>query len=182
MHWIAKTGITGILFLSVCCEKLPVIDLTNSLDLVHADENGVIMPALVFYPDSVIVEKGASFLLEIHAMVVDSISGAQFQVKFDPNYFSILNAEAGTIFSGTTSPLFFFTSDTSKGTVEIITANMGIDSLKSVSGTGQLAKIELEVIRDGHNTIEFSNDSRFVDAFDRTITINSFLTAKIFAN
>lgn len=182
MRWIGRTAAAGVLILGIGCEKLPVTDLTNPLDLVLADSLGVVMPALVFYPDSVIVEKGASFSLEIHAMVVDSISGAQLQVQFDPNYFSLLTAEAGTIFSGTPSPLFFFNSDTAKGTVEIITATMGIDSLRSVSGTGQLAKIDLEVIRDGHSIIEFSTDSQFVDEVDRPITINSFLKAKIFAN
>ena len=59
------------------CEKLPVIDFANPLDVTQSQTDGIVLPALMFFPDSVVMKTGETATVTVFAMEVQGLSAAR---------------------------------------------------------------------------------------------------------
>ena len=173
MRWIRLYTVLLIALVSGC-EKLPTLDWVNPLDLEVAAEDSVDTPALVFFPDSVAVETGSSVQLQVFAMKVDSLSGAHIQISYEQEKMSLLSATVGDFFQAANTPMFFFNDDTTYGILDIYTISVGTDTLREVSGTGNLAYLEFQTLASGKLILEYTDESELVDADDNQIEIQTF--------
>lgn len=164
------------------CEKLPVLDWTNPLDLEEAERDSVVLPALVFFPDTVSVDSGATVGFQVFAMEVDSLGGSFIQVQYDTGMVAFDSAGPGEFFdSALVAPLFFFQDDTALGILDFYTINLGTDTLAGAVGTGSLVYFQLEVVSPGHSRVEFTEASQLVDPDDNPIEIGTYFYGAIHA-
>lgn len=155
---------------------MPVKNFDNPLDVAEAKINGIGLPALVFYPDSVAMQIGESVSLQIFAFEVEGLNAAHIQINYEQQKLKLKSASSGELLKSPIDPGFFFEDDTMKGLLDIYTISYGIDSLQNVSGTGSLATIEFETIASGKIILEYTNMCEFVDHDDNSINIKSRLS------
>ena len=71
--------------------------------------------------------------------------------------------------------MFFFNDDTTYGILDIYTISVGTDTLREVSGTGNLAYLEFQTLASGKLILEYTDESELVDADDNQIEIQTLL-------
>lgn len=181
MRW-TRINIFLVFVFVAGCEKLPTLDWVNPLDLEVAAADSVETPALVFFPDTVSTETGASVSFEIFVMEVDSLSASHIQVTYDTTMLALVSAESGEFFdSAAVAPMYFYEDDSASGVLDIYTVGLGIDSLATVFGTGSLAAVEFTVRTSGDSRLEFTQASELVDRDDNLIEINTLFYGAIHA-
>ena len=84
-------------FLLSC--KIPEDSFENPLDLEANAEKGIFPPALVFSPDSVSINSGESVSIDLYALAVDSLAGAQIEIDYFNSSLSLESVEKGNFFS-----------------------------------------------------------------------------------
>ena len=147
----------------------------NPLDLTTAEELNIELPAVVFYPDSIPMETGASAQLQVFAMEVTGLSGAHIQINYEQQKLNLKSVSKGEFLNSLIDPGFFFKNDTTEGLLDIYTISFGEDILKNVTGTGSLAVVEFEAIAPGKIILEYTDKCQFVDENGDLIEIKSFL-------
>ncbi|MBH31588.1 MAG: hypothetical protein CMG71_06315 [Candidatus Marinimicrobia bacterium] len=157
------------------CEKLPVIDFANPLDVRQSQNDGILLPALVFYPDSVVMKTGETARVTLFAMEVQGLSAARVQIDYEHQKLNLVSNAAGDILQSLTNPFFQVEDDTANGVIDIFTVSYGVDSLKTVTGTGSLAVLEFQATAPGKIILEYTDACEFVDHDDNPITIESRL-------
>ncbi len=157
------------------CEELPVIDFANPLDVTQSQVDGIELPALVFFPDSVVMKSGETATVTVFAMEVEGVSAARIQIDYEQQKLNLKSSSAGDLLQSATPPGFFVEDDTANGLLDIYTVSYGLDSLQNVSGTGSLAVLEFETIAPGKIIFEYTDKCEFVDHDDNPITIVSRL-------
>ena len=167
---IPSLFITYILFVS--CE-VPTESYDNPLDTETAEEEGFETPALVFFPDEVSVNLGASVTLDVFAMEVENLAGSHIQLSYDKSKLQLLSLNTGDMFSGASELIFLYEDDPSTGTIDIYTSFLGGDTI-SVSGTGSLASLVMTTMTAGQSTLTYTAECELADPDDNPIEIKGF--------
>ena len=171
MRWISVL-VLGLLVLS--CE-LPVADekYDNPLDEEASDETGIASPALLFFPDSSVINIGSSITIDIFAKGVDSLAGAFISLQYNPQLLSVLSINNGSFFADSSETVFLVDHNSDTGDLTINTIYLG-DTYPAVSGTGSLASIVFTSLAGGKSVLQFNSESEFVDPEDVAIEIAGF--------
>ena len=166
-----KRLILLILLLLMACD-VPTEEYANPLDEEAALEEGIETPALVFFPDEIDVNIGATFTVSIYAMDVENVAGAYIKLDYDQNKLLLMAINPGTFFSDLQDPIYF-TETQNSGTIELYTAFLGADST-SVSGTGSFMNIVFSASAGGVSSLIYSTDCELADPDDNPIEIKGF--------
>ena len=166
-----KRFILLILLLLMACD-VPTEECANPLDEETSLEEGIETPALVFFPDEIDVNIGATFTVSIYALDVENVAGAYIKLDYDQNKLLLMAINPGTFFSDLQDPIYFTETENS-GTIELYTAFLGADS-SSVSGTGSFMSIVFSASAGGVSSITYSPDCELADPDDNPIEIKDF--------
>ena len=159
-------------FLLVSCE-VPTESYDNPLDTETAEEEGFETPALVFFPDEVSANVGASVTLEVFAMEVENLAGSHIQLDYDKNKLQLLSLNSGDLFAGASELIFLYEDDPASGTIALYTSFLGGANI-SVSGSGSLASLVMTTMTAGQSTVTYSTECELVDPDEVAIEIKSF--------
>jgi len=163
-----------------CDVPAPTETFDNPLDEEVAEEAGIETPALVFFPDSVVVNTGASATIKIFAMGIENLRGAHLEVNYDQNILSVLSINSGEFFAEASDVIFLPEINQSTGKLDIYTSYVGSDTL-TVSGTGCLVTVVFSTISAGQSALTYSTTSEMVDADDVPIVLAGYGTGVIYA-
>ena len=128
-------------------------------------------PALVFFPRRKIAAQGSNVTFQILAEEVYNVAAAEFRFTFDPSSLQINSITAGSAFGLLGEVIFITNIDNSDGSAIISTAVFG-DGYPTLSGTGDIALIDVQIIKDGEHTIEFDGSEVFRDHENNSINVN----------
>ena len=128
-------------------------------------------PALMFYPRRHQATVGETVLFQILAEEVANLTAAEFSINYNPAHIEITSITQGAIFAASEESIFLTQYDNSAGTLSVITAILGGDE-PSVSGTGVLIEIQINVISATSNELTFSGSEVLKDPDNNDITIN----------
>ena len=182
MIWIRTSLLVSILVLTSCdIGEVPTASLNNSLDAESAAQEGIDIPALVFFPDNISTGLGGSVAFELFIMEVENLTGASIKLKYDSASLELSSVNVGTFFTGGNSPIFLFENDSDNGIIHINTFYLGPDSL-SVSGTGDLAMVVFNTKLPGQSLLQYMSDSELAGPDDNPIEIKGFGEGVIDAN
>jgi len=119
-----------------------------------------------------VASQGSSVQFQILAEEVYDVAGAEFTILFDPTELQINSAAAGTAFGDYGEVIFITDIDNSSGSLTIATAVWGENS-PSISGTSDIALIDLQVIKQGNLSISFDGLGIMKDPENNNITVNA---------
>ena len=128
-------------------------------------------PALAFLPRRKIAPEGSSVTFQIVAEEVNNLSAAEFQFTFDPTALQINSLNPGSAFGPLGEVIFITDINNTTGSASISTAVFGND-YPTLSGTGDIALINVQIIKDGEHSIEFDGTEALRDHENGSITIN----------
>lgn len=167
---LTSVWVTCLIFFS--CE-IPTKVYDNPLDIEEAEEEGFETPALVFFPDEVSVNVGASVTLEVFAMEVENLAGSHIQLGYDKNKLQLLSLNPGNLFAAASELIFLYEDDPTTGTIDIFTSFLGGDTV-SVSGTGSLASLVMTTTTAGQSTVSYTTECQLADPDNNPIEIMGF--------
>ena len=149
-----------------------VVTVSFVVDAVHG-------PALMFYPRRHIVGVGDTVTFHILAEEVENLTAAEFLLIFDPNIIEIVSLTEGTLLSGWGESIYHSEINNTQGIVSIVLALLG-GEYPSVSGTGDLATIEVTVRQSGATELLFGGPAVFKDPNNDFIAISSVINGMIY--
>ena len=165
------------IFLLSC--KIPEDSFENPLDLEANAAKGIFPPALVFSPDSVYINSGESISIDLYALAVDSLAGAQIEIDYYDSSLSLESVEKGDFFDASTNPIFIVDDNNSKLIIYITY----MDSVKTnISGTGNIATLTFNSKTPGITVLSVNENSILLNENSSEITINGFGRSIINAN
>ena len=169
------------LLLFIACE-IPTESYENPLDVEAASDNGIETPALVFFPDVITVNSGATFTVFIYGLMFENLAGSSIWIEFDKNRIQVSSVIQGDIFVDTQNePIFFTEENNDDGWINITTSFLGSDSI-AVDETGSLAQIEFTSIASGASTLTFGSQCEMVNPDDEALEIKGFGEVSITTN
>jgi len=95
--------------------------------------------------------KGSTVYAALEIDDVNNLDAGQFDLSFNPDVLKVVNVEDGSI-EGTKIPVQWRSID--DGTVRVI---FNLEGVTGISGSGQLARIGVEVIGDGESNLLISS-------------------------
>jgi len=135
-------------------------------------------PALMFYPRRHQAAVGESVMFQILAEEVANLTAAEFSINYDPAHVEITSVTQGAIFAASEESIFLTQYDNSAGTLSVITAILGGDE-PSVSGTGVLIEIQMNVISATSSELTFSGSEVFRNPENNNISITETIKGLI---
>ena len=163
--------VISISFTMILSCNIPEEIFDNPLDLEENAAKGIFPPALVFTPDSVDINLGESIAIDLYALAVDTISGAQIEIDYFSSALSILSIEKGDFFQGDFAPIFIF--DDKKDKLIIYVTYMGPNKT-NITGTGIIATITIKAKVPGSTFFSVSKNSVLLNQNATQIEINGF--------
>ena len=101
-----KITLLTVLLLMAC--EIPTESYENPLDVEAASDNGIETPALVFFPDVITVNSGATFTVFIYGLMFENLAGSSIWIEFDKNRIQVSSVIQGDIFvDSQIEPIFF---------------------------------------------------------------------------
>jgi hypothetical protein len=135
-------------------------------------------PALMFYPRRHEAAVGETLLFQILAEEVANLTATEFSINYDPAHVEITSITQGAIFAASEESIFLTQYDNSAGTLSVITAILGGDE-PSVSGTGVLIEIQMNIISTTSSELTFSGSEVFRDPENNNISITETIKGLI---
>ena len=145
---------------------------TSTIESISFTVDAVEGPALMFYPRRQIASQGSSVQFQIIAEEVYNVAGAEFTISFDPTELQINSAVAGTAFGDYGEVIFIADIDNTNGSVTISTAVWG-QNYPSISGTSDIAILDVQIIKQGDHQLEFDGTELFRAPNNDDITVNA---------
>ena len=171
--------ITLLLFMA--CE-IPTESYENPLDVEAANDRGIELPALVFFPDVITVNSGATFTVFVYGLMFENLGGSSIWVEFDKNRIQISSVIKGDIFvDSQNEPIFFTELNNDDGLIKITTSFLGGDST-AIDVTGSIAQLTFSTVATGASTITFGSQSEMVNPEDEALEIKGYGEASITTN
>ena len=167
-YYVLVTNVLLISGLLLSCD-IPEETFTNPLDIESNAEKGIAPPAIVFFPDNIETDLGESFTMEVFALEVDSVGGAQIEIDYNASILSVSSVSKGSFFQGGNDPIFI--SEHDNGKLFIYVTYMGPDSA-AVSGTGDIAAIVFNTKIPGETIITINEMTVLLDKNAIPIQIN----------
>ena len=145
---------------------------TSAIESIAFTVDAVEGPALMFYPRRQVTSQGSSVQFQILAEEVYNVAGAEFTISFDPTELQINSAVAGTAFGDYGEVIFIADIDNTNGSVTISTAVWG-QNYPSISGTSDIAILDVQIIKQGDHQLEFDGTELFRAPNNDDITVNA---------
>ena len=127
-------------------------------------------PALMFYPRAHFVSTNTVVTFQILAEEVSNLTAAEFSIIYDPADLQIISVTQGALFIASEESIFHTEYDNSTGMLSVLAASLGGNE-PSVSGTGVLIEIQINVISATSSELTFSGSEVFRDPENNNITI-----------
>lgn len=127
-------------------------------------------PSLMFQPRRNFAEVGETVTFQIMAEEVTSLMMSEIHLEYDPLMLEIMSISQGLFFQNSQNSLFLYEINTGEGSVQINTTLLDGDS-PSVSGTGDLASIQVKLLQSGSSQINFNGSDAFIDPENNEILI-----------
>ena len=173
------TLLTVLLF--IACE-IPTESYENPLDVEAASDNGIETPALVFFPDVITVNSGATFTVFIYGLMFENLAGSSIWIEFDKNRIQVSSVIQGDIFvDSQNEPIFFTEENNDDGWIKITTSFLGSDST-AIDVTGSIAQLTFTTVATGASTLTFGSQCEMVTPDDEALEIKGFGEVSITTN
>jgi|TARA_B110000438_G_scaffold266410_1_gene280459 hypothetical protein len=166
----------SLVFIFLLSCNIPEDSFENPLDLDANAAKGIFPPALVFSSDSLDVIYGESFTVDLYALEIDSVAGAQIEIEYFASSIAIDSVNKGDFFQGDNDPIFIV--EDANGKLTIYVTYLGTDKL-NVSGTGVIASVSFRSIIQGVTFVKVSASSILLDQNANPIEIKGLGQAKI---
>jgi len=127
-------------------------------------------PALMFYPRRHIAQAGETVTFQIMAEEVTNLMMSEIHLEYDPSMLEIMSISQGSFFQNGQNSIFLHEINAEAGAVQINTTLLDGDT-PSVSGTGDLAEIQVKLLQSGSATVSFNGSDAFIDPDNNDITI-----------
>ncbi len=178
---LLTTGMSAVLLIFLSCE-IPTETYDNPLDEEAANDKGIETPALVFFPDEVTVNSGATFTVFVYGMLFENLAGSSIWIEFDKNRIQISSVIEGDIFEDAqNAPIFFTELNNDDGWINITTSYLGADST-SIDITGSIAQLTFTTVATGASKLTFGDQCEMVNPDDETLEIKGYGEVSITTN
>ena len=167
-----------LLFIFLLSCDIPEDEFENPLDLETNAAKGIFPPALVFSSDSLNINSGEKFNIDIYALEIDSVSGAQIEIEYFSSSIVIDSLSNGDFFQGDNDPIFIIEDGENKLIIYI--TYLG-SAGQTVSGTGIIASISFRSLIPGLTQLKVSTNSILLDKNANPIEIKGYGKVKISA-
>ena len=127
-------------------------------------------PALMFYPRRHFAQEGETVTFQILAEEVTDLMMSEIHLEYDPTMLEIMSVSQGSFFQNGQNSIFLNEINSEGGFIQINTALLDGDS-PSVSGTGDLAEIQVKLLQSGSAAVSFNGDDTFINSENNSITI-----------
>ena len=127
-------------------------------------------PALMFYPRRHIAQAGETVTFQIMAEEVTNLMMSEIHLEYDPSMLEVMSISQGSFFQNGQNSIFLHEINAEAGAVQINTTLLDGDT-PSVSGTGDLAEIQVKLLQSGSATVSFNGSDAFIDPDNNDITI-----------
>ena len=169
------------LLLLIACE-IPTESYENPLDEEAASDKGIETPALVFFPDVITVNSGATFTVFVYGLMFENLAGSSIWIEFDKNRVQVSSVIKGDIFvDSQNEPIFFTELNNENGLINITTSFLGSDST-AIDVTGSIAQLTFTTVATGASTLTFGSQCEMVNPDDQALEIKGFGEASITTN
>ena len=169
------------LLLLIACE-IPTESYENPLDEEAASDKGIETPALVFFPDVITVNSGATFTVFVYGLMFENLAGSSIWIEFDKNRIQVSSVIKGDIFvDSQNEPIFFTELNNENGLINITTSFLGSDST-AIDVTGSIAQLTFTTVATGASTLTFGSQCEMVNPDDQALEIKGFGEASITTN
>jgi hypothetical protein len=127
-------------------------------------------PALMFYPRRHFAQAGETVTFQILAEEVTELMMSEIHLEYNPAMLEIMSVSQGSFFQNGQNSIFLYEINTEAGAVQINTTLLGGDN-PAVSGTGDLAEIQIKLLQSGSATVSFNGSDAFIGPENNDITI-----------
>ena len=127
-------------------------------------------PALMFYPRRHFAQQGETVTFQILAEEVTNLMMSEIHLEYDPAMLEIISVSQGSFFQNGENSIFIYEINTEAGAVQINTTLLDGDS-PAVSGTGDLAEIQVKLLQAGSATVSFNGSDAFIGPENNDIAI-----------
>ena len=95
---------------------------------------------------------------------------SEIHLEYDPGMLEIMSVSQGSFLQNGQNSIFLYEINTEAGAVQINTTLLDGDA-PSVSGTGDLAEIQIKLLQSGSATVSFNGSDAFIGPENNDITI-----------
>ena len=143
---------------------------TSDVASVSFVVDAVAGPALMFYPRRHFSEQGETVTFQILVEEVTDLMASEIHLEYDPAMLEIMSVSQGSFFQNGQNSIFLYEINTEAGAVQINTTLLDGDS-PAVSGTGDLAELQVKLLQAGSATVSFNGSDAFIGPENNDITI-----------
>ena len=143
---------------------------TSDVTSVSFIVDAVAGPALMFYPRRHFAQAGETVTFQIMAEEVTNLMMSEIHLEYDPAKLEIMSVSQGSFFQNGQNSIFLYEVNTEAGAIQINTTLLDGDA-PSVSGTGDLAEIQVKLLQAGSATVSFNGSDAFIGPENNDITI-----------
>ena len=127
-------------------------------------------PALMFYPRRHFAQQNEIITFQVMAEEVINLMMSEIHLEYDPSVLEIMSILQGSFFQNGQNSIFLYEINTEAGAVQINTTLLDSDS-PSVNGTGDLAEIQVKLLKLSSATVSFNGSDAFIGPENNDITI-----------
>ena len=143
---------------------------TSDVASVSFIVDAVAGPALMFYPRRHFAQAGETVTFQILAEEVTDLMMSEIHLEYDPAMLEIISVSQGSFFQNGQNSIFLYEINTTAGAIQINTTLLDGDS-PAVSGTGDLAELQVKLLQSGSATVSFNGSDAFIGPENNDITI-----------
>ena len=127
-------------------------------------------PSLMFFPRRHFAQAGEIVTFQIMAEEVINLMMSEIHLEYNPTELEIISISQGSFFQNGQNSIFLYEINSEAGAVQINMTLLDGDS-HSVSGTGDLASIQVKLLQSGSSQINFNGSDVFIDPDNSEISI-----------
>ena len=143
---------------------------TSDVASVSFVVDAVAGPALMFYPRRHFANQNETVTFQIMAEEVINLMMSEVHLEYDTSMLEIISISQGSFFQNGQNSIFLYDINTEAGTVQINTTLLDGNS-PYVSGTGDLAELQVKLIQSDSAIVSFNGSDAFIDPDNNDITI-----------
>ena len=127
-------------------------------------------PALMFYPRKHFANQNETVTFQIMAEEVTNLMMSEIHLEYNPSMLEIMSISQGSFFQNGQNSIFLYEINNEAGAIQINTTLLDGDA-PSVSGTGDLASIQVKLLQTGTAAVSFNGNDAFIDPDNNNISI-----------
>ena len=143
---------------------------TSGIESITFIVDAVDGPALMFYPRRHFAQAGETVIFRVMAEEVTNLMMSEIHLEYDPSMLEIISISQGSFFQNSYNSIFLYEINNEAGVIQINTTLLDGDS-PSVSGTGDLAELQVKLLQSGSTTINFNGSDAFIGPENNDIII-----------